>query len=164
MTDHSFCLRVSPFAEMAVTDDSIFVDEVFGWPVPIVISAPGYVVIVLSHRPDQGVFLGGLDHVFVFLLELKFRRMYPDDHQTVVRVFSVHFLQKGIGVDAVYAGIGPEIDQYHVPVKLLHGERAAVNPGIDTTKFGCEIADRTSDLSVLICDGGFGCYQGGRGD
>lgn len=54
------------------------------------------------------------------------RRMYADDHKPLVLVFLGPGPDMRDSVDAVDAGIGPEIDQHHLAAQLLGGQRCRV--------------------------------------
>ena len=66
------------------------------------------------------------------LLERELRRMHADDDEAVVAVLAIPRCEKRQCAHAVDAGVGPEVDQDHVALGQLEGDRClvAVEPGV----------------------------------
>src|SRR3989344_3890752 len=96
---------------MIVANKSININQIFPWPVAIVISSPGCVIIILHNGILNAKLLNRLLHVLSLFLKLKFRRMNPDNQKSLVTVLCIprrKIRQCSLAVDA---GIGPEIKE-----------------------------------------------------
>ena len=130
----------------------------------VVVPAPSYEIIVLGHGPDKVIFLGGGNHIFVFLLKVEFWAMDADDHQAFVCVLSPQVLQEWVGVDAVDAAKGLEIDQNNAAAQFSHGQRTAIDPGIDAAELRRKVANSAANFAVSVGNRGLcGRRRRGRG-
>src|ERR1700722_15020034 len=136
--DCRFGLCVIAFAIVAVDDSPFLVDQIDCWPVLIAVGVPRCVFIVLRDRVTDIEVLDGCLDVVSVVLERIFRRVHAPHDQTLALVFLIPALHVGEGIDAVAAGIGPEVHQHDLASQLLHGQRVAVEPFIDTGEFGCD--------------------------
>src|SRR5690606_31718465 len=98
--DLGFGFCVIAFAEMAVDDVALFVDQIQRWPVTVVVGVPGGIVIVLRHRILDAKTLDRLGHVIGLPLKGEFGRMHANHRQPLVTVFLVPLLHIRQRVDA----------------------------------------------------------------
>jgi len=80
-------LGVGSFTKVAVLDVAILVDEIFGGRSVVEKGVPDGVVIVLSDGMLQTVDDDSFCYVLLNLLELKLRRVHPEDYQAPITVF-----------------------------------------------------------------------------
>jgi hypothetical protein len=128
LLDDHFRLLVFAFAEMVMPDMPLRVGEVQRGPVVVVEGTPYRVVVVDRDREvDPHAFHSAVDIVHI-VLEPEFRRVYPDNHQSVARVFPGPGPDIGQLTEPVDAGVGPEVDQGHFPAQAGWGQRRRVEP------------------------------------
>lgn len=84
-------------------DESIFVYEILGWPVEVIVRVPDIKIIVESNSIfDVCLFYGFLD-IGSFFFESKLWGMYPNDHETIITVFFIPRCECGECSLTVYA-------------------------------------------------------------
>ena len=86
LLDHALGLLVAPFAEVAVADDAVRVDEVERRPVVVVEGRPDGVVVVDRDRVVDLTRVDCLPYALDLVLERELRRVDADDDQPVVSV------------------------------------------------------------------------------
>src|SRR6266496_2104484 len=110
LNDH-FGLFVFALAELMMSNLSLRVDEVEGWPVVVVEGTPDRIVVVDRDRIVDPQVRGGSADVVEVVLEVELRRVHADDHQSVILVLLGPRAEVGKGAEPVDAGVGPEVDQ-----------------------------------------------------
>ena len=126
--DRLLGLAVIAFAEVVVADLPLCIDQVLCRPIAVLERTPDLVVIVDCNRITDLELLDRLFDVVDLLLEGEFRGVYTDDDQALILVFFGPGANIGEGPDAVDAGIGPEIDEDDLAVKLFPRQRRRVQP------------------------------------
>jgi len=102
----------------------------------IVECLPGGVVVVLR---DRVLDLQALDRglrLLRGLLKGELRRVDADYDQSLLLVPLVLFLDVGKMVEAIDAGICPEVDQHDTPAQRIHLQRLGIQPGADALELG----------------------------
>ena len=135
-----------------MADLSLSIDEVFGWPVSIIIESPEGEVIV----EDDWIAYIRLGYCFfdiVFdLFECKLRSMDPDDDKSLVSVFLIpcsKIRERPLTVDT---RVCPEIYDHDFSLEAHHGERIGVDPvrerywDIWSLSWSCNIKFRLHDI------------------
>ena len=118
-----FRFPVFSFAEVGITDHAVFVYQIFSGPKPVAVSVPGGKVVVLSDGVRQSCLSGVGGHVFGDFLELKLRRVYSHDHQSISRISGIPILYIRKGADTIDAGVGPKIHQNDLTFETGQGQR-----------------------------------------
>jgi hypothetical protein len=106
-----FGLSVLTLPKLMMSDLSLRVDEVEGWPVVVVEGTPDRVVVVDRDRVVDPQVRGGSADVVEVVLEVELGRVHADDHQSVILVLLGPRADIRKGAEPVDAGVGPEVDQ-----------------------------------------------------
>ena len=115
--DHFFCFVVFAFTKMGVSYATIFIYQVFGWPISVFKSSPGPVVIILRHRIMNIILFNGVLYVLRLFLKFKLGSMNTQNHKIILSVFVIPGSHIRQCPDAINAGICPEINKNHLPPK-----------------------------------------------
>ena len=121
--NRSLCLRVGALAEVHEPDPALGIDQVVRRPVLVVVGGPGGGVVVLGDRIGEAVVADRPLDVGGLLLERELGRVDPHHGEPVPVVLAIPGLEVGQRPDAVDAGVGPEVDQHHLPAQARQAER-----------------------------------------
>jgi hypothetical protein len=156
---------VAALAEVRIDDAALLVDQVDGRPVLVAEGLPGGVVVVLRDRVLDAQFPDRVLDVFRGLLVGEFGRVHADHHQAAVLVLGMPVLHVGKVVQAVDAGVGPEVDEHHLAAQLLQLQRLGVEPLLDIPELGRRLLPGHRDVAALRRAGeGEGGERGREGD
>ncbi len=92
--DIFLCLLVSTFANMHVTDVTLFVDEIQRGPVMVLICPPGSAVVILCNCVFDPQAIDRIPHIIKFSFIGKFRVVISNDDQPLVCIIAVPILQR----------------------------------------------------------------------
>src|SRR5579863_2691011 len=106
----------------------IGVDEIQGWPVLVVESAPYPVATVDRDRVTDIHLLCRLANVADVLLDVEFRGVHADHHQSAILVPLRPRSNVRQRAPPIYAGIGPELDQYDFSAQTRRGQWWRIEP------------------------------------
>src|SRR3970040_2433313 len=97
----------------------------------ILISLPGYPIVILRHRVFDLVSLNCILEVIKVLFKRKFRKMISNDDESLVLVFAVPFPQRGNYMLTVYSAKRPHFDDDHLAAQVRDTERGThIQPGV----------------------------------
>ena len=92
---------------MLVDDMSRLIDQVFRWPVTIIVFIPSEEIVVQSNRISDSGFLDCFTDILLQLFEGEFWSMDTDDHESVFFICIVPGVQLRLCADAVDAVVFP---------------------------------------------------------
>ena len=95
---------------MGIADAALLVDQVQGWPVPVVVSTPGLAVIVDRDRVGDVEVDQGLPDIVDVSFVVELRVVVADHDQPCVLVLLMPAPQRGDRSHAVYSTKGPHVD------------------------------------------------------
>ncbi len=117
--DRLFGKIVRALADVRVSEDSFFVNEVQGWPIPGVVGVPYCEVVVDGNRVCDAEPLHRILHVVEVPFPEELRRVYSDDNEPLARVFVVPCLDPRQCPLTIDSPISPEFEEHDLPTKLL---------------------------------------------
>ena len=126
--DRRFGYAVGAFANMAVTNYALFVDQHDGWPSPDAVAVPNVKVVILHHRELDTETRGRFLHFGQGFFPGKFRRMDADDGQPGLFELIMPTPQLRDDVSTVDSAIGPKLDENNSPFEARDVERFTVDP------------------------------------
>ena len=88
---------------------SILIDKIKGWPITILIGFPCCKIIIECHWVGDTEFFYFIFDVFEFSLECKFRCMNTDDDQSLIFIFLIKSLHMRNGTLTIDTTKCPEV-------------------------------------------------------
>src|SRR5262249_41140456 len=113
--DGALRLLVPALAELVVTDPSLAVDEVEGWPDLVLEGAPDEEVVVDRDGVVDSQGRCGPADVLQLVLEGELRRVDANDHQALRAVSLRPRPNVRERAQPVDAGVGPDVDEHDLP-------------------------------------------------
>src|SRR3712207_3710692 len=111
-----------------VSNTSLRIDEIEGWPILILESTPYRIVVVDYDRIVNPHILRGLANAINVLLECELRRVYADDHHSVIPVLLGPRTDIGKLAQPIDAGVGPEVDEDDFSAQVGRRQRLRIEP------------------------------------
>ena len=90
-------------------------------PCPYAVSLPDGHIAIDNHRVFQFIPQDGLPDVFRLPFVRKLCGVHPDDGQ-FCRILCLQFFEVGDDVHAIDTAIRPEVEQYHLSLKVIEGQ------------------------------------------
>jgi hypothetical protein len=139
-------VTIRDFSSMNFSDYAFFIDQVKRGPVLIIVSFPGFFLIVLKDRPGHTIALHGVFHATQVLVALEFRGVNADDLESLSFVFGVPFFEGRQAVMAIDARMYPNVDDRHLAAQVFDRQRFAVGPSPARLKFGSQFGLRRATI------------------
>ena len=93
---------------MLVADTAVFVNQIGGWPIALIVSTPGETFIVNGYRVGYAITFNGIGYIVKLSLISKFRIMNTDDGKIVLFILCLPFLDPRNCPLAVNSTEGPK--------------------------------------------------------
>ena len=113
LLNEPFGFVVSAFADMLITNITLFVDEIARWPKTLLVSAPGGAVIVQGDGIGDPQLFRRLEDIVEIFLVNELRIVHADDRKVLSFIFLIPFPDPGNHPPAVNSTEGPELQQHH---------------------------------------------------
>ena len=116
---------------MNISNVSLFIDQVHGWPIVIVECPPVCAVVILYYGVGNIQILDSLRKVVQITFIIEFGEMVTDHHQTFIRITLIPFPQRGNYMPAINSAECPHIHKHDLPAQIGKSQRSGcVEPGI----------------------------------
>src|SRR3989442_6211544 len=123
-----FHLVIIPFSSVFPSNCSLRIDQGLPWPVLVAVELPCDVLAVYCNGISYPKPLHCTGNVLREFFELELWGMNPNQDERVSRVCIVQHFHVGKRSHAIYAALGPEVEEHHISLQISDCKWRVVKP------------------------------------